>query len=41
MTELIVMMAPPVTTGLEKMAAMGVAETAMSAQVLRSSIVGS
>jgi hypothetical protein len=41
MTEPIVMMAPPMTTALEMMAAMGAAVTAMSAQVLRSNVVGS
>jgi hypothetical protein len=41
MTEPIVMTAPPVTTALEMMAAMGAAAMAMSAQVLRSSVVGS
>jgi hypothetical protein len=39
--EPIVMMALPVTMMLEMMAAMGAAATAMSAQVLRSSTVGS
>jgi hypothetical protein len=41
MTEPIVMTAPPVTTPLEMMAATGAAATAMSAQVLQSSAVGS
>jgi hypothetical protein len=41
MMEPIVMMAPPVTTALEMMAATGAAATVMSAQVLRSSAVGS
>jgi hypothetical protein len=36
-----VMMAPPVMTTLEMMAAMGAAAMAMSVQVLRSSAVGS
>jgi hypothetical protein len=40
-TEPIVMIAPPVTTALEMMAATGAAAMAMSTQVLRSSIVGS
>jgi hypothetical protein len=40
-TEPIVMMAPLVTTALEMMAATGAAVTVMSAQVLRSSAVGS
>jgi hypothetical protein len=41
MTEPIVMMAPPVTTVLEMVAVTGAASTVMSAQVLRSSVVGS
>jgi hypothetical protein len=41
MMEPIVMMAPPVMTALEMMAATGEAATAMSTQVLRSSVVGS
>jgi hypothetical protein len=40
-TEPIVMMAPPVKTVLEMMAATGAVAMAMSAQVLRSSVVGS
>jgi hypothetical protein len=40
-TEPIVMTVPPVMTALEMMAATGAAATAMSAQVLRSSVVGS
>jgi hypothetical protein len=40
-TVLIVMTGPPVTTALEMMVATGVAVTVMSAQVLRSSVVGS
>jgi hypothetical protein len=40
-TEPIVMMAPPMTTALEMMAATGAAVMAMSAQVLRSNVVGS
>jgi hypothetical protein len=41
MMEPIVMMAPPVRTALEVMAVMGAAVMVMSAQVLRSSAVGS
>jgi hypothetical protein len=41
MTEPIVMTTPPVMTTLEMMAATGAAATTMSAQVLRSSAVGS
>jgi hypothetical protein len=41
MMEPIVMMAPPVTMALEMMAATRAAVTTMSAQVLRSSAVGS
>jgi hypothetical protein len=41
MMQLIVMTAPPVMMVLEVMVATGVAATAMSAQVLRSSVVGS
>jgi hypothetical protein len=41
MTESIVMTAPPVMTALEMRAVTGAAATAMSAQVLRSSVVGS
>jgi hypothetical protein len=41
MMELIVMTTPPVTTALEMMAATGAAVMVMSAQVLRSSAVGS
>jgi hypothetical protein len=40
-TEPIVMTVPPVMTALEMMAATGAAVTVMSAQVLRSSVVGS
>jgi hypothetical protein len=40
-TEPIVMMAPPVTTALEKMAATGAAAMVMSTQIFRSSTIGS